>query len=75
MYYTADEYPYNNMRKENAMNNSEAVRKYHAKLDEFKIRPYKEEGQIIRKYASDHNMSVQILFLTAVREFMENHPE
>ena len=75
MYYTAHEYPYNEMRKDIVKNNSEAVKRHHAKLDEFKIRPYKEEGQTIRKYANDHKMSVQILFLTAVREYMQNHPE
>lgn len=56
------------------MSNAEAVKKHHAKLDEFKIRPYKEEGQQIREYASELNMSVQGLFLEAVKEYMDRHP-
>lgn len=57
------------------MSNADAVKKYHQKLDEFKIRPYAEEGQAIREYAVAHGMSVQGLFLEAVREYMENHKE
>lgn len=57
------------------MTNAEAVKRYHAKMDEFKIRPTKEEGQQIREYAATHNMSVQGLFLTALREYMERHEE
>lgn len=75
LYYTANEYPQNKLKGEIIMSNSNAVKRYHAKLDEFKIRPYKEEGQIIRKYAADHEMSVQTLFLTSVREYMHNHSD
>lgn len=57
------------------MNNSAAVKKYMAKLDEFKIRPYKDEGQKIRDWASAHGMSVQRLFLDAVAEYMTNHKD
>ena len=57
------------------MTNAEAVKRYHAKMDEFKIRPTKEEGQQIREYAAARNMSVQGLFLTALREYMERHSE
>lgn len=32
-----------------------------------------EEGQAIREYAAAHGMSVQGLFLVALREYMENH--
>ena len=56
--------------------NSEAVKKHYAeKCDAFKIRPHKEEGQTIREYATAHNMSVQGLFLVAVREYMAAHNE
>lgn len=55
------------------MSNKECVKRYHQKLVEFKIRPYAEEGQTIREYAAAHNMSVQGLFLVALREYMENH--
>jgi len=57
------------------MSNADAVKKYHQKLDEFKIRPYTDEGQTIREYAAAHGMSVQGLFLEAVREYMERHEE
>lgn len=57
------------------MSNADAVKKYHQKLDEFKIRPYAEEGQAIREYAAAHGMSVQGLFLEAVREYMTRHQE
>lgn len=57
------------------MSNKDCVKRYHQKLDEFKIRPYAEEGQTIREYAAAHGMSVQGLFLDAVREYMKNHPE
>lgn len=57
------------------MSNADAVKKYHQKLDEFKIRPYAEEGHTIREYAAAHGMSVQGLFLEAVREYMEKHRE
>ena len=56
--------------------NSEAVKKHYAeKCDAFKIRPHKAEGQAIREYAAAHNMSVQGLFLEALREYMKNHPK
>lgn len=55
------------------MSNKECVKRYHQKLDEFKIRPYTDEGQTIREYAAAHGMSVQGLFLEAVREYMERH--
>lgn len=55
------------------MSNADAVKKYHQKLDEFKIRPYAEEGQTIREYAAAHGMSVQGLFLQAVREYMSRN--
>lgn len=57
------------------MSNADAVKKYHQKLDEFKIRPYAEEGQTIREYAAAHGMSVQGLFLEAVREYIKQHEE
>lgn len=57
------------------MSNADAVKRYHQKLDEFKIRPYAEEGKTIREYAAAHGMSVQGLFLEAVREYIKNHPE
>lgn len=57
------------------MSNKDCVKRYHEKLDEFKIRPYADEGQTIREYAATHEMSVQGLFLEAVREYMKNHPE
>ena len=50
--------------------NLEAVKRYQSKRDAFKLRPSQEEGQEIRQYAADHGMSVQQLFLTAVREYM-----
>ena len=55
------------------MSNADAVKKHHEKLAEFKIRPYKDEGQQIKDYAAAHGMSVQGLFLEAVREYMENN--
>ena len=57
------------------MSNKDCVKRYHQKLDEFKIRPYAEEGQTIREYAAAHGMSVQGLFLEAVREYMTRHEE
>lgn len=56
------------------MANIDAVKKYQASRDAFKIRPTAEEGQTIREYAAAHNMSVQWLFLVALREYMERHP-
>lgn len=55
------------------MTNLEAVKKHREKLMEFKIRPYIAEGQKIREYATAHGMSVQGLFLEAVREYMAKH--
>ena len=55
------------------MGNAEAFKRYHQKLDEFKIRPYADEGQAIRAYAAAHGISVQALFLEAVREYIANH--
>ena len=55
------------------MGNAEAVKRYHQILDEFKIRPYADEGQAIRAYAAAHGISVQALFLEAVREYIANH--
>lgn len=57
------------------MGNKERVKRHHEKLDEFKIRPYTDEGQTIREYAAAHGMSVQGLFLEAVREYMKRHEE
>lgn len=57
------------------MSNADAVKRYHQKLDEFKIRPYADEGQTIREYAAAHGTSVQGLFLEAVREYMKRHEE
>ena len=63
------------LKEGTTMSNAEAVKKYHQKLAEFKIRPYTDEGQKIRDYAAAHGMSVQGLFLEAVREYMENHKD
>ena len=60
-------------REEKGMTNLEAVKKHREKLMEFKIRPYIAEGQKIREYATAHGMSVQGLFLEAVREYMAKH--
>lgn len=57
------------------MENKDYVKAYQAKMDAFKIRPSKDEGQTIREYAATHGMSVQGLFLEAVREYMANHKE
>lgn len=58
------------IREDLVMGNAAAVKRYHAKLDEFKIRPTKEEGQQIREYAAANGMSVQGLFLTALRYYI-----
>lgn len=42
-----------------------------AKLDQIKIQPYKEEGQMIREAAASAGVSVQRYILDAVRERME----
>ena len=57
------------------MGNLEAVKKYQEAHDAFKLRPTLAEGQQIRAYATAHNMSVQGLFLIAVREYMAAHNE
>lgn len=57
------------------MENKESVKRYQSKMDAFKIRPSKDEGQTIREYAAAHGMSVQGLFLEAIREYMTNHKE
>ena len=56
------------------MGNLEAVKKYQGAHDAFKLRPTLAEGQQIREYAAAHGMSVQGLFLEAVREYMTTHP-
>ena len=62
--------------KEDAtMSNAERTKRHHAKLDEFKIRPYIEEGQEIRAFAERAGLSVNGLFMEAVREYMNNHKE
>ena len=55
------------------MTNAESVKKYHAKLFEFKVRPRKEEAEEIRQAADRLGMSVQMLFLESVREYINNH--
>lgn len=52
------------------MENKDYVKAYQARMDAFKIRPSKDEGQQIREYAAAHGMSVQALFLAAVRDYM-----
>ena len=52
------------------MSNADAVRKYHKKMEDFRVRPTKEEGKVIRDYAAANGMSVQGLFLTAVRAYI-----
>ena len=42
-----------------------------AKLDQIKIQPYKEEGQLIREAAASAGVSVQRYILQAVRERMD----
>ena len=57
------------------MSVSEAKRitdaRHQAKLDQIMVRPYKEEGQLIREFASAAGQSVQGYILQAVRERME----
>lgn len=57
------------------MENKESVKRYQSKMDAFKIRPSKDEGQTIREYAAAHGLSVQGLFLEAVREYIKRHEE
>lgn len=52
------------------MTNAEAVKRHHAKLDEIKLRPYKEEGERIREAAKRAGESVQGYILASVRERM-----
>ena len=56
------------------MENKDYVRAHHAKLKEYKVRPYKDEAERIGEYAAAMGMSVQGLFLEAVREYMNTHP-
>ena len=42
-----------------------------AKLDQIKIQPYKEEGQLIRDAAASAGVSVQRYILDAVRDRMD----
>ena len=58
-----------------SMTNAEIVKRHHAKLDEFKIRPYLEEGKKIREYAETKGMSINALFMLALKEYMENHKD
>ena len=57
------------------MSVSEAKRitdaRHQAKLDQIMVRPYKEEGQLIREFAAASGQSVQRYILQAVRERME----
>jgi len=66
---------HNNKKGCQTMENKDAVKAYQAKMDAFKIRPSKAEGQKIRDYAAAHGMSVQGLFLEAVREYMAKDDE
>ena len=71
--YNEDVFPHTTLKKKEdlIMTNAEAVKRHHAKLDEFKIRPYKDEGQKIREAASKAGKSVQSYILDAVRTQME----
>ena len=57
------------------MSVSEAKRitdaRHQAKLDQIMVRPYKEEGQLIRGFAAAAGQSVQRYILDAVRERMD----
>ena len=55
------------------MTNAEAVKRYQAKLTEFKVRTQKDEGEEIRQAADRLRMSVQMLFLESVREYISSH--
>lgn len=60
--------------EEKKIANREAVKTfYREKCMEFKVRPRKEDGQAIKDYAQAIDMSVQKLFLEAVREYMMRH--
>lgn len=65
----------NSVRRCQTVENKDAVKSYQAKMDAFKIRPSKAEGQVIRQFAAAHGMSVQGLFLEAVREYMAKDDE
>ena len=65
----------NSVRRCQTVENKDAVKAYQAKMDAFKIRPSKAEGQVIRQFAAAHGMSVQGLFLEAVREYMAKDDE
>ena len=45
--------------------------RHQAKLDQIMLRPYKEEGQLIREFAATAGQSVQGYIVQAVRERME----
>ena len=57
------------------MSVSEAKRitdaRHQAKLDQIMVRPYKEDGQLIREFASAAGQSMQGYILQAVRERMD----
>ena len=77
--YNDDMHPHkiSSLREVNTMSmtNAEIVKRHHAKLDEFKIRPYLEEGKKIREYAEAKGMSINALFMLALKEYMENHKD
>ena len=56
---------------EKMTSNINAVKKYQATRDEFKIRPSIQEGEKIRAAAAKAGESVQQYFLNAVRARME----
>lgn len=62
------------LKKEEATmgSNYENVKRYYENnCTEIKIRPLKEDAQVIKDYAAEHGCSVQALFLAAVRDYME----
>ena len=78
--YNDDMHPHQNkssLKGENTMSmtRAEITKKHHSKLDEFKIRPYLEEGKKIREYAESKGMSINALFMLALKEYMENHKD
>lgn len=60
--------------EEKRIANNKAVAEHHKLLMLFKVQPRKEEGQVIKDYAQAAGLSVQKLFLQAVREYMIRHP-
>lgn len=48
----------------------EADKRHHQKLDNIMVRPYKEEGEMIRAAADAAGQSLQQYVLQAVRERM-----